>query len=219
MLRSRTWFKRFGRLFYADGADEEAMMVQVAKLVVLHEDIMLEIHGALNAAELELGHADETYRRMYFFRRALATAFEMKQAVDVLQGNKAFKECRRSWEPQNADRWDQVVRFFQENNKLIKSWRNNVGAKFTESAAQFSLKQNENETATIELYQPRRGHLEINLKLGMAHYLIAGALSRDRNETEELEDYIRRTLFVVTAAHANAVHVARIIAFELFMKR
>jgi hypothetical protein len=206
-------------MFHADGADEEAMMIQVAKLVVLHEDIMLEIHGALNAAELELGHADETYRRMYFFRRALATAFEMKQAVDVLQKNEAFKECRRSWAPENADTWDKVVRFFQENNRLIKSWRNNVGAKFTESAAQFSLKQNENETARIELYRPRKGNIDINLKLGMAYYLIAGALSKDREGTEEFEDYVRRTLFVVTAAHANAVHVARIIAFELFMKR
>jgi HAD superfamily hydrolase (TIGR01509 family) len=142
-LRARVRARALRQWFRADDDVEKAMMVQVAKLAVLHEDIMLEIHGALSAADMDtLGHASEAYRRMYFVRRALATAFEMKQAVDVLQRNSAFKRMKKSWAPTSTRTWQKAVRFFSKNHVLISTWRNDVAAKFTEAAVDYALNEN-----------------------------------------------------------------------------
>lgn len=196
------------------------MMVQVAKLAVLHEDIMLEIHGALSAADMNtLGHASEAYRRMYFVRRALATAFEMKQAVDVLQMNKAFKRMKKSWTPTSTRMWEEAVRFFSKNHVLISTWRNDVGAKFTEAAVEYALDENKDVVDVVDVYRPKQGPLDLNINLKIAHPILAAGMARGKAPDDDFEAHMRKVIDVVRQTQAYAVHVARIITFEILWKR
>src|SRR3954470_3597514 len=91
--------------FKASGDHELKMMAQVARICVLYEDFMFEVNQLVG----ELGGQSSGYaniqRNFYFARRATATTWEMKQAVDVLGLNPVFKARKAKLERQLVKVW------------------------------------------------------------------------------------------------------------------
>lgn len=77
----------------------DALAVQIARLCILREDLMLQLHG-LHAERIKaLDLHSPAYRRTYFLRSAVRTMYEIQGANTVIRSNPAFKRCLRNARP------------------------------------------------------------------------------------------------------------------------
>jgi hypothetical protein len=118
----------------------------LARLSVLYEDLFLEVIGAGmepgTAPQMEpLGPA---YRHVYFMRRAVATALEVKDVVEQIAVTPEFREIEAravsSGDSHYVREWVQPQNFFKSNRALLKKIRDDVGGHFGDQAAASALK-------------------------------------------------------------------------------
>lgn len=218
MLKSKVWARPFWRMFRHSDAAEKQMTVQLLRAVVVHEDLLLELAGAVAAEQLtSWGHAPENQRRLYFVRRALASAWEIRQVVEALQRNKAFKTAKGRMGAESRDLWDRAVAFFAAHHAFLRSWRNAVGGHFTDAAAQFVLEHCRSDQAcVVELYDRGDG---VRAHFKCAHVFVCAALSLEQEPGEDEVAFLRRSFEIAQAAQVHAVHVAQVLAAEVLMAR
>ena len=90
--KSATYTINISNKLKTSSDDELKMMAQVARICVLYEDFMLEVDFVLKGLRSGTSGYAAIHRNFYFARRAMATTWEMKQAVDTLCLN---PECLR----------------------------------------------------------------------------------------------------------------------------
>jgi len=197
--------------------DEEKMQIQMARLSVLYQDILIELDGALEAAELkELRHSDESNRRFYFVRRGLGTTWEIKQAVDVLQMNKAFQGLKTTMRKENRDMWDDAVKFFQEHQGDLKRWRNDQGGHFTDVAAKFAIDNMPPELkGEIVVFKQGEG---AGAMMPFSYQLVAVALSMYRSPDEDFQQHFDRMFGLMRDSHMHAVRIGHVIVGEHLLR-
>jgi hypothetical protein len=113
MLKSTTRVGHPARVFRYGDEDEKRMQVQLARICVLYDDLMREYAGA-DAAEIKaLDGSGLEARRFYFVRRQLGTLSELRQAIAVLNGNKAFQKRKAGWPKEHQKGWERPSRSSQ----------------------------------------------------------------------------------------------------------
>jgi hypothetical protein len=117
----------------------------IARLAVLYEDLYIEVVGAGMEPETapQLEPFGPQYRHLYFMRRAVATALEVKHVVEQIACTSEFRDIQnravRSGDVHYQREWVPAQEFFKSNGKLLKKIRDDVGAHFGDRAAIIAL--------------------------------------------------------------------------------
>jgi hypothetical protein len=148
-MASRTIFGPLRRVFRSDGV--RPFDVHLAQLSVLYEDLRIETSGILTPSLPDLDwlnplaeSADEpqkvgAYRRHYFLRRSIATIREFAECLGDLRECPEFEIVRVQGSP-FAQALDEAVQFFSDNERLLREARNNTGAHFGYSSAEYAIR-------------------------------------------------------------------------------
>ncbi len=218
MLKSKTWVRPLSRMFQWSDPEDKQIQIQMIRLTVLYEDLILELDGAVGADRLfALGHGDAKSRRFYFVRRALATTWEIRQAIGALNRNQRFARLKQWMMPNNRTSWDRAVEFFETNHDLLKAHRNDLGGHFTDAAATFVIDNLDAKSqGTIEIYRTDHG---VKGRLTFAYELVAIALSKEKPGDVEVDDHLRSLFATIVNAHKHAVLAAQVIIAEHLLRR
>lgn len=172
MIKSKTRVGHIQRVFKYSDETEKKMRVQIARIAVLYDDLMLEYDGAQEETIAALDRSGANSRRFYFVRRSLGTPMELKGAFVVLDGNEAFKSSKKWWDKRDLAQWDAAVKFFQSNQKFLKDWRNDIGGHFLDGAAEYAIDNVHSDAlGTIEIYRRGSG---ADIKMPFAYELGCG---------------------------------------------
>ena len=127
MPRTLIRCKSLAHVFAWSDESEKEMQVQLARMSVLFEDLMVEHAGARTDTIPPLDGSGGMARKFYFVRRAINTEAEIAQAIHVLNMNRAFKRHKKAMPAWQCGRWDEAVRFFSDNGEFLKAWRDDMG--------------------------------------------------------------------------------------------
>src|SRR5687768_11230474 len=116
MLKSTTRVGHLRAAFNYTNEDERVMRVQVARLCVLYDDLMLEFAGARAERIETLDHTSANSRRFYFVRRTLGTLSEIRGAFAKLNANKSFQNSQGWWDDKARKQWIDAVKFFERKH-------------------------------------------------------------------------------------------------------
>lgn len=221
MIKSKTRVGHIQPVFRYSDETEKKMRVQIARIAVLYDDLMLEYDGAQEATIATLDRSGVNSRRFYFVRRSLGTLMELKGAFVVLDGNDAFKASKKWWDKRdlsqwdNLSQWDTAVKFFQANQKFLKDWRNDIGGHFLDGAAEYAIDNVHPDTVgTIEIYRRGSG---ADIKMPFAYELVAVALVKNKNAKTPEEDFLKEAFTFLADATKHAINaVAVVVAHEMF---
>jgi hypothetical protein len=213
VLKSTTRIVYPARVFRYSDEDEKKMRVQFARLCVLYDDLMLEYAGA-DADKIDaLDGSGLNARRFYFVRRQLGTLSELRQAIAVLNGLKAFRDRKAKWSQREQEHWDEAVVFFATNHEFLKNWRNDVGGHFLDKAAEFAIDNVEEETVgAIELY--RRGN-GADSRMKFAYDLVAVAMIKQRDAAKQsVEDFLKDAFTFLVEAMRQVIRAVSVISIR-----
>lgn len=193
------------------------MRVQIARIAVLYDDLMLEYDGAQEEAIAALDRSGVNSRRFHFVRRSLGTLMELKGAFVVLDGNDAFKASKQWWDKRDLSQWDGAVKFFQANQKFLKDWRNDIGGHFLDGAAEYAIDNvHPDAVGTIEIYRRGSG---ADIKMPFAYELVAVALVKNKDAKTPEDDFLKDAFTFLVDATKHAINaVAVVVAHEMFDK-
>jgi hypothetical protein len=216
MLKSKSWFKSIRSVFRWSDADEKIVMIHLARLCVLYEDIQIESAGAQAEKIAELDRTDRETRRFYFVRRTLATLTEIEQALHVLNGNGAFKRRKDVWPKEPVKAWDEAVKFFSGNHAFLKDWRNDAGGHFLQTSAEYALENmDEKVVGAMDFY--RRGN-GADVKMPFAYEFVAAALTKNNRDPGKTELQFAQEAFTFLAeavTHAmNAIQIVVLLEIQ-----
>ena len=134
------------------------MMVQVARLCVLYEDLRLEFRGSELDDIKELDRIGRDPRRFYFVRRTLATLVEIDGAMHKLNMNAEFKRIKKAMKADRRKLWDDAVKAFARHHDFLNEWRNDVGGHFHDGAASYAVDEIHQDTVgAVEFYRTSGG--------------------------------------------------------------
>lgn len=153
----------------------------IARLSVLYEDLYLEVVGA----GMEPGRASPLepfgpqYRHVYFLRRAVATALEVKHAIEQIAHTPEFRsiqiQAEGSREPHYSREWVPAQQFFKREGRLLKTIRDDVGGHFGDRAASTAFRTIDDDYCVlVEVQSDIDGR--VRLLLPFATELAAAAL-------------------------------------------
>lgn len=215
VLKSRAWYKPLWQVFWSTDADEKKMLVQCARLCVLHEDLTLEFLGAEAEQIQQLDSTTMLTRRFYFLRRTLATIGEIEQAAHVLNRNKAFKQLKgsaSSASPEAVRAWNDAITFFAANHEFLGNWRDDLGGHVLDRVATYAI---DNLTSTI-------GTLEMlpnDFKMSFAYEMVAIGLTRQKETHQDAQQFISEAFDVLSQAHRHARGIIRFVGLNILLPR
>jgi hypothetical protein len=156
--RSRSYHQSIAK---ALGTEPWNVHAEIARMAVLYEDMRLELTAARGDSYPDLDIIGPKHRKLYFLRRAVATAREFGEAIRQLQGDSNFRAIRREFEDTDAmDWWFSGVAFFKKNADYLQKIRNDFGGHFSKTAALYALRN---------IGPHVTGKIEINFKDGKAN--------------------------------------------------
>jgi hypothetical protein len=121
-LKSKTWF---GKITYAIPPSTLQMSAQIARLLVLYEDLRIELNAVEQETIAPLDDAGAEYRRLYFLRRTLVTFREVHSSFQQLAKNADFRKLvLHEMSPEFKQVWKDAVKYFDENAETIRKARN-----------------------------------------------------------------------------------------------
>lgn len=214
--KSTTYTINIADKFKASSDDELKMMTQVARICVLYEDFMFEVNQIVGGLGGQTSGYANIHRNFYFARRAMATTWEMKQAVDVLGLNPVFKARKAKLEPRLVKIWDDAVKFFQQHQVVLKAFRNDYGGHFTDAAAKYAIENMPPQLqGELVVFETEKG---AGLEMPFAGQILAVGLVKDRPESQDYEHFLCSTFALMVEAQGHALHVAHTMAEEFFLK-
>jgi hypothetical protein len=127
----------FGRVFPQDS--DSRFGLRLARLLVLFSDLQVEYLGFGTTMELApLDVISASYRRLYFIRRAIGTAVEFDEALNLLKLLPELLElegkAQEQDDPHYTNAWLASTAFFNNERRRLKQLRNDVGGHFGEKA-------------------------------------------------------------------------------------
>lgn len=205
----KTLSKRISEVFRSPDVAEQEMLIQLARVAVLYEDLRLEFEGADAESLEELDDTSVETRRFYFVRRTLASLTEVEGAIQKLGSNSKFKELRqKKMSKEERKAWDSAAKFFSMHHSFLKGWRNDLGGHFLDEAAKYAVENIHPETAgCIEICTRGNGAL---VRMPFAYELVAVALTKGRGSKTE-KDFIEEAFDFLKDAVGNAVSAMQIV--------
>jgi hypothetical protein len=210
MMKSITRVGHIKPVFHYGSDDEKKMRVQVARISVLYDDLMLEYTAAREEAMPLLDGSGLNARRFYFVRRNIGTMMELRGAFAVLNKNDTFNNSKQWWPDADVRMWDDAIAFYDANHKFLRDWRNDVGGHFLDSAAEFAIDSLEPDVVgAIEIYRRGAG---ADIRMKFAYSLVAGALIKNRNSQVPEEQFFNEAFTFLFDAITHAIKAVSVIA-------
>lgn len=206
-------------MFFSIFPNTDPINVQLARLVVLYEDLKIEVTCASTNEAVPAAEAlGEDYRHLYFLRRAFATLEEFDTAFHQLNMDRDFKRALKGWSTAHRNEWARMIKFFAHNRQFLKDVRNAIGGHFSDAAAKFALD---------EVYKDSVAQLEIiahptatgaGVKFHLAGDLVANALLKEKG-TKKDSDYVRELFEFGLKGYEEATHAMHLIAANYLVPR
>lgn len=200
-----------GRVF-RDGESE--LLVGIARLSVLYEDLRLEIDAlrAVNAKPEEERTSADEYRVMYFLRRALSTLIEFRGGLTTVCVTSEFKSATLSAMDEGyIARADQ---FLQAHFAKLKDLRNEFGGHVKLTGVRFATEHFSNVVGSVTWNRDMEGW-SLGLECDYAGHVVAGAISSKLTAGTDIRTELRTALTIISDGfvHAPAAMVALVHAF------
>ena len=139
----------------------------IARLCILREDLMLEARGIEPKEIEELDSHSDKWRKLYFHRNMVRTLMEIRNVLESLQREPAFKQLLGKQPKPKQLEFRRLVKEFNQAHEVIKEIRNSLGGHVLQKSMQEALD---------EMDFDRWGFLEVGEILKDVHYKFAGEL-------------------------------------------
>jgi hypothetical protein len=139
----------------------------MARLMILREDFMLELRGLYATSISALDTHSDAWRRMYFFRSAVRTLWEIQGTLTTIRSNPEFKRIFRGMSPKEQNTIRQISSRLNAAAAPTREIRNAMGGHVLPDAVSRALDN---------LAYERFGVLEFGAVIGTTHYKVAGEL-------------------------------------------
>ncbi len=198
------------------------MDIQLARLMVLYEDLRLEVLcAAMDATATSADTLGEGYRQLYFIRRAFATLDEFDGAFHQLNMDVRFKTLLRSWPTDDRNAWAKMIKFFCKEKTLLTNVRNAVGGHFSNQAAGVAIREvtsTEAAVARLEFVRDPSGR-GAGPRFHMAALLVANALLKEKNDGVDDEVFLRELFGFIQDALTHAAKAMHLLTERLLLPR
>lgn len=146
---------------------DDPLAAKIARLCILREDLLIEMHGVYTESITELDGLSEQYRRMYFLRNLMRSQMELSGAIQVLLRTPEFSALLEKQSDEVKKKFTEVASVLNRVHPLLKDVRNDIGGHVLESAVQSALERLDWESF---------GFLDIGPLANLTHYKFAGEL-------------------------------------------
>ena len=210
-MASKTRFGNLGRVFQEG---ESELLVGVARLAVLFEDLCLEL-DALRAVQKkpeEERTSEDQYRVMYFLRRSLSTLIEFRGGLTTVRLTPDYKHASLS--AMDEGYITRAEQFLQDHWDRLKALRNEFGGHVQLPGVRFATQHFSNVVGTVTWQRPTDDDAG-GLRCGFAGHVVAGAISSKLTAGTDVRQELHEALTVIGACfqHAQAAMTALVHAF------
>ena len=200
-----------GRVF-RDG--ESALLVGIARLSVLYEDLRLEIDAIrlVHAKPEDERTSADTYRVMYFLRRALSTLIEFRGGLTTVRTTPEFKSAvLTELDERHIGQADQ---FLQVHWGRLKELRNEFGGHINLPGVKFATEHFSNVVGSVTWNQATSSW-SLALECDFASHVVAGAISSKLAKGTDVHAEVQTALSIIFGGFvkAQAAMVALVHAF------
>jgi hypothetical protein len=210
-MASKTRFGNLGRVF-KEGESE--LLIGIARLSVLFEDLRLEL-DALRATqdkpEAERT-SDDQYRVMYFLRRSLSTLIEFRGGLTTVRLTPEYKQA--SLTPMDDGYINRAEQFLQEHWDRLKELRNEFGGHLQIPGIRFATQHLSDVVGSVTWQRPTVDDPG-GLSCEFAGHVVAGAISSRLAAGTDVRVELQEALKIIGAGflHAQAATTALVHAF------
>lgn len=199
VYRSKSFYGKVATLF---PKSQKTMSAQIARVVVLSEDLKMEALGSLREKTfLDFFDAPE-YRRFYFVRRAMLTFRELHSALSQLDRDSDFQRIKARMNTVNKRGWKDAVAFFDQHAPAIAKARNVTGGHFSNKAGEHAVDEVSGDlVGKVEvIWKPK----ETRVNLHFAYDVMVLGLIQPRAVGQKEVDYLREFFETLGAAYSHA---------------
>jgi hypothetical protein len=145
----------------------DPLAVQMARLCILREDLMLEYRGIVAQQITELDEHSEQWRRIYFLRKAVSSIWEIQSAITRICSDSEFKRIVQKQPRAEQCMVEEINKKFNKAVPLLKKLRHALGGHVDANAISNSLNYMNHE---------RFGFIEAGQIIKTTHFKFAGEL-------------------------------------------
>lgn len=200
-----------GKVFH-DG--ESKVLVGIARLCVLYEDLRLEIDALrlVNEKPEDDRTSSDQYRVMYFLRRALSTLIEFRGGLTTVYKTPEFK--RATLTALDERYIVQADHFLQAHWTRLKELRNEFGGHVKLPGVQFATEHFSDVVGSVT-WNPARHAWSVALECDFAGHIIAGTISSKLARGTDVRAELQAAISTIGEGfvHAQAAMVALVHAF------
>ena len=206
--------KRIRPLF--EPVDDE-FSIQLARLIVLYEDLRIEVAGSVNREIPGLDETGRQYRKLYFVRRAFATIDEIRGALNQINSTTKMKALRSHLSEDSVAEWMTALQFFNEQAGFVGDQRNLYGGHFLYKTAKFALAHLSSATVGVVGIEKSQIKRSAHVVFKFALELVGIGLTADRAE-EDIQQFAQRNFDVLTTAMRHATTAIHIVSDHHILK-
>jgi hypothetical protein len=213
--RSKSWHRKLARVL---SKNTPAMHAQIARLVVLYEDMKIEALAASTQRRTFIDYAGKNYRQFYFVRGALQTFREVNSVFAGLESDRDFHRVLGRMSEENKQVWKNAVKFFEANAPAINAVRNVVGGHFSISAGEYAIEHVHAESdARMELRVHRSGK-GAGVTFEFATEIVALGLTAKRGDRTQKE-YLQALFEMMLAGFGHFAKAMHVLAVEYLIPK
>ena len=199
-LKYTAWAKRVRPLFETP---EEEFNIQLARLIVLYEDLRIEVAGATNREIENLDETGKQYREMYFVRRAFATVSEISGALNQINSTDQMQKLKANFGGDKRKAWNESIQFFNEKSLFISEQRNLYGGHFHYRTAKFIIQKLSPDYVGVIGIQLDGLKRSARVVFKFALELVGIGLTTDR-KNRDIENFVHESFEILTVAMSHS---------------
>lgn len=154
---------RLGRWF----PPGDKLAAAIARLIILREDFMLELHGIIAGCLSELDNHSTGWRKTYFFRNSVRTLWEIQGTLTTIRMSSEFKHMLSKRTSRERSELRQICAKLNAASKITKAIRDSLGGHVLQGAV---------EKALDNIPYDHFGILQVGKVIGRTHFKMAGEL-------------------------------------------
>lgn len=171
----------------------DALAAKIARLCILREDLLLEMHGVYTEEIHELDQHSAEFRRMYFLRNLVRTLMEVSGAMQTLLNSREFGDLLAKAPKKTQDLFSEAASIIGKAHPIAKEVRNDICGHVLEKAVQEALERMDPDSW---------GFFEVGKILKTTHYKFAGEVTAEillKGVTKEERRKIESSKFAMIA--------------------
>jgi hypothetical protein len=120
---------------------DDPLAAPIARLCILREDLLLEMHGVYNEDVRDLDDGWPSFRRMYFLRNLVRTQSELSRGIHTLVRHPEFKKLLDKEPTPVRKQFRMAVRAISRAHQVVRDVRNDICGHVLERAVQEGLER------------------------------------------------------------------------------